>query len=280
MHDTNYPWGYYNDTEYTGDFSEYPAHLNRSKKGLVEAINDFLSINPGWQIKEVRMNNYGLTILERVSKKAMKDNPDIHIFIHACTLANWKDVLNRQLSRIYDSGLYHAATSINIGVLGTESIDEFKLKYPKIKQLFQKPDVKLYERPTLYCLHETCVKNPGDSVVLYLHTKGITRTNPYVTDWTLLMEHFLIDNWQNCLEELKRADTCGLNYQPMPARHYSGNFWWANSNHISTLPAKIGPCYVDPETWIGLNNPNMKCIYQSNVDHYNLPYPESKYKTK
>jgi hypothetical protein len=31
--------------------------------------------------------------------------------------------------------------------------------------------------------------------------------------------------------------------------HFSGNFWWARSDHIASL-SKIGPHYLDPEMWI------------------------------
>ena len=278
MHDTNYPWGYSDDTYYRGNYSEYPSWIDRSKKGLTEAVNDFLARNPGWKLRDRRMNNHGLTILERVKKVAMTANPDIHLFIHACTMANWKDVLHRQMKRVYDSGLYEAATSINIGVLGEESLDEFKQKYPKINQLFQNHDTSLYERPTLCALQEKCLQSSNHANILYFHTKGITRKNPNVTDWSMVMEYFLIDNWRDCLQALKTADVCGVNFQYMPCKHFSGNFWWANSNHICTLPKRIGAQYLDPEMWIGLGFPQMHSMHNSNVDHYFQPYPESCYK--
>lgn len=65
LHDTSPPWGYENDIEYKGDYSEYPISINRTKKGLFPAITDFLAKNPEWILMDRRFNNYGLVILTR-----------------------------------------------------------------------------------------------------------------------------------------------------------------------------------------------------------------------
>lgn len=69
MHDTSPPWGYHDDSEYRGDYSEYPDSIDKTKRGLWPAIDQFLSQHPEWTLKERRFNNHGLTILERVSDK-------------------------------------------------------------------------------------------------------------------------------------------------------------------------------------------------------------------
>ena len=65
MHDTSAPWGNVEDTEYQGDYSEYPAHYDRTKKGLWPAVENFLKNHPEWELKERRFNNHGLTVLKR-----------------------------------------------------------------------------------------------------------------------------------------------------------------------------------------------------------------------
>jgi len=65
MHDTSEPWGYKDDSEYHGNYSEYPAHIDRKKRGLWPAVEDFLIRHPEWSLHERRFNNYGLTILKR-----------------------------------------------------------------------------------------------------------------------------------------------------------------------------------------------------------------------
>lgn len=66
MHDTSAPWGNRNDHLYKGNYSEYPEHYDRSKKGLWPAVEDFLETHPEWKLLKRYENCHGLTILERV----------------------------------------------------------------------------------------------------------------------------------------------------------------------------------------------------------------------
>jgi hypothetical protein len=66
MHDTSAPWGDKDADDYFGDYSEYPAHFDRSKRGLWAAVEDFLKLHPEWYLYERRFNNHGFTILKRI----------------------------------------------------------------------------------------------------------------------------------------------------------------------------------------------------------------------
>ena len=47
----------------------------------------------------------------------------------------------------------------------------------------------------------------------------------------------VIKNWRKCIDALNVGyDVAGVNYFTKPAKHFSGNFWWANSEYIKTLP--------------------------------------------
>jgi len=65
MHDTSEPWGEVNDNAYHGDYSEYPADIDRTKSGLWPAVQDFLTRHPEWVLAERRLNNHGFTVLRR-----------------------------------------------------------------------------------------------------------------------------------------------------------------------------------------------------------------------
>jgi hypothetical protein len=92
------------------------------------------------------------------------------------------------------------------------------------------------------------------------------------------MEYFAIDHWRDCVKALQDHDACGVNWRTTPSPHFSGNFWWAKASYVANLPHAIGTGYVDPEMWIGINAPKVKCFHESNIEHYFAPYPESKYK--
>lgn len=66
LHDTSPPWGYQDDTEYRGDYSEYPSHIDRNKRGLWPAVEDFLKKHSEWELHERKYTSYGFTILKRV----------------------------------------------------------------------------------------------------------------------------------------------------------------------------------------------------------------------
>lgn len=66
IHDTSEPFGLANCQSYQGNYSEYPTHVNRNKKGLWPAVWDFLMNHPEWELEERHLNNHGFTILKRV----------------------------------------------------------------------------------------------------------------------------------------------------------------------------------------------------------------------
>lgn len=65
MHDTSAPWGDI-DENYSGDYSEYPAFIDRNKRGLWPAVQDFLNNHPEWKLHARYFNNHGFTILKKV----------------------------------------------------------------------------------------------------------------------------------------------------------------------------------------------------------------------
>lgn len=66
MHDTSEPWGHRDDEEYHGNYTEYPPHYPRWKRGLWPAVHDFLKRHPEWALEKRHYNCHGFTILRRV----------------------------------------------------------------------------------------------------------------------------------------------------------------------------------------------------------------------
>jgi hypothetical protein len=65
MHDTSAPYGE-TDEPYSGDYSEYPAHISRTKRGLWLAVEDFLAAHPEWRLLKRKFDYHGFTVLERI----------------------------------------------------------------------------------------------------------------------------------------------------------------------------------------------------------------------
>ena len=218
------------------------------------------------------------------NNKESHELPKIVCFIHSCTINNWKEILFRQLNRLCTSGLYEKLDGIYLNI-ATEEMENFEI--PDFLRKFSKLQIKLtrglerYERSTLEWLNEFCQSCTENVHILYLHSKGVSRYKtfhePYVKDWINLMETILIDNHSTCLKYLEKVDTCSVNFLPLPSPHFSGNFWWGNSDYIKQLNHEIGPDYLSPELWI-LTNDHIRfcCIFHSNINHYHEPFPSEK----
>ena len=198
-----------------------------------------------------------------------------------------------QLSVLHNSGLWNSLDFLAIGLVGKEAkrgAADIKAHYPDrdIRIVICQENEKEYELPTLNALYLYSQKNPGIRV-LYFHTKG---TRPYKgpvprmqNDWRRMMMYFLTYRCQDCWILLKKYLAVGLNLtttRPCPI-HFSGNFWWTWTDHISKLYdlSSISWTFNNrffAEYWVCSRDPNKLCsIHNSNIDHYLYYYPVDKY---
>jgi len=165
-------------------------------------------------------------------------------FMHICTINHWKEIVDEQLQIITSSGVFDKLDNIFCGVVGEH---EFYPPHPKIKVVYRSYDIREYEYATLQWLHTFC-KNTPPRYIFYIHTKGVSSKggsieNPpeirkFVTgDYRKFMQHILFNKHIECLEALKKADICGVNWRMYHNPPYlAGNFWWARTEYIATLP--------------------------------------------
>ena len=159
----------------------------------------------------------------------------------------------------------------------------------KCRIIFNGGDIEQGELLTVDHLHRFCNHYIGK--IWYIHTKGVSRpSNPHVQDWRRYMEHFVITRYKDCVEALEAHDACGVEwfevndplfwkvYYCENNSHFAGNFWWANSDYIKSLPPlDIYGSRMDAETFIARNKPKSKCFHHSMVNHYRKAYPLAKY---
>jgi hypothetical protein len=201
----------------------------------------------------------------------------INIYYHMALFGNYEEVIKNTLNKIANSNLYIEAESINVGMLRKNHSISFDGR-PKIKVVYESDNFEEFEYPTLSKLHEHAIAEDG--YFLYIHTKGVSDTTGGVCsrDWRNYMEYFTIENWRTCTKLLEEYDTVGVNYKNDPYKHYSGNFWWAKSSYLRTLPKIKKTSRFDCEAWIGSGDINACSLHNSNLNHYHTPYPESCYK--
>lgn len=188
----------------------------------------------------------------------------IACFIHSTTLELNKDTfLIEILEHLKTSTLIDRLSYLCINNTGMV-LDEVEIerKYAPAKVIHHSNSTNEFENPTIKLMYAFCKLNP-DYKVLYLHTKGVSYTAnhvffPGINSWNLYMRHCLIDNFPQCLDLLNVYDTVGCNYRQLAdgnPQHYSGNYWWASGQYISSLTIAYLRDKYDPEFWVLRNNP-------------------------
>ena len=223
-----------------------------------------------------------------------------YVYINVAVMGSVNYVLGQLLDDIKESGLKENSKVRAIVNGDIKSIDT--QRYDWVEWIHVSNNISNQEFPTLKSIWNQAQTEEFN--VLYLHTKGVSRTNQCVNDWVNLLRYFNISRWNDRLNELETNDCTGINYGGNPddikehpstwgygkaPMHYSGNFWWSKSSHIKNL--------TDPLAWTPDNDltrwrmmcemwvcqlPNGKyhCAYSSGVDHYMTPYPKEIYEIK
>lgn len=144
-----------------------------------------------------------------------------------------------------------------------------------------------YEGTTLLKLYDECSSYDN---VGYIHSKGMTSLSKQVNRWRKVLEYGVIERWHDNINALNKGyDVSGIiwNYD---SYHFSGNFWWAKSSYIKTLPRPViekwkrhllppGESWnsrLRYEGWIGINFPKANIVYKNKcIDNGNFLYYHS-----
>lgn len=225
---------------------------------------------------DIRYHKYFKDSIENTGKNVC--------FIHSCTINGNTNILRKLLAKIIETGTLQKLDHlyvINVGdQISFPTIDGNPLT--KLRIINYSPNTELFEKPTINLI-QLFSKYNGNCKILYLHTKGITNSSQNVVDWVDYMLYFLLDNHRVCIDLLDIFDTVGCNFQDKPKKHYSGNFWWADSNYIK----KLDNVNWDSQSrhdceWFILNHENIKPfnLFNSDIDHYQNSFPSEMYKNK
>ena len=184
-----------------------------------------------------------------------------YIFYHIFIETNWSDIVLEQIERLHNSGLLKNST-LKIGVVygsginkerSVKKLNSILENFYNYEIMFVEPNGCCGESITLKELSDFSKKSNNDFNLLYLHAKGITqyqteRENP-VKEWRKMMEYFLIDKLEDCINKLnENYDCCGINYQNHSAniknenkliQIFNGNFFWVKSSYVKKLDDSI-----------------------------------------
>lgn len=147
-------------------------------------------------------------------------------------------------------------------------------------------DISRFEFPTIDMLRQHAADH--DSLILYLHTKGVSRTGPSIDDWRACMLYWMVERWRECVDKLTKGyDVVGYTRCERPLPHFQGNFWWAKSSYIRTLddPRKVKfiPSVANQgerhkcEFWVLSKPGKFYQPYNHNLRPYSERNPRSRY---
>tara|TARA_R110000822_G_scaffold71096_1_gene171504 strand:+ start:1889 stop:2584 length:696 start_codon:yes stop_codon:yes gene_type:complete len=211
----------------------------------------------------------------------------ILIFCHNYVHHNWYEIIEEQLHKLVNSGLYESATEIYYGAYAPHQFQLYKF-IDLVKSFDSESKIKIVihpkndgERQTMILLQEVC-KNYPDAYTLYYHTKGITSLQNHnggvkyknIESWRHILEYFNIELWEECIQKLQipKNDICGVLYCGKSGQfynfYYPGNFWWGKTSYLNNLPdMKERDNRMGCELWIG-------CIEHNWVNLYDKQYPD------
>lgn len=208
-------------------------------------------------------------------------------FLHSSNLDLRKiEILDYLIAYIQSSGLLDHLEYIFINNIGAE-IPTNHYDNRKIIVMNYSSNTDLFENCTLRQMYFFSQYHP-DYKILYLHTKGVGYrvSDPFfigVRDWVDFMLYCLVDSYTGCLEMLDYTDVVGVNYRNRMfyenPDHFSGNFWWANSNYIKTNSVYKLTNKYDAEFWLFQNQPTFVNIHTCPYGHYENAYPRDNYTT-
>lgn len=127
-----------------------------------------------------------------------------------------------------------------------------------------------WEHVTLEALRAELAHHDGP--ILYTHTKGAANPSGFNDMWRRSMTSVVVADWRECVAALGAGcDAVGSHWlkQPgdvLPDRLkqpigdwpcFGGNFWWATSAYLRTLPSLSYESRYDAEAWVGQNSPKV-----------------------
>lgn len=166
------------------------------------------------------------------------------IFFHVYLKSGYSRILIDKFKKFKSSGLYEKANKIYLTLFGdieihSEFLNDFKDMYPKIEYAVIANAVFNNEPDTLNLMIKKANEYTENTPMLYLHTKGLSYSNPdlkkNVDAWVRYLDLYVINKWEECVDSLKENDAAGGFYVEDP-KHFQGNFWWVNSDYLKNLP--------------------------------------------
>ena len=203
------------------------------------------------------------------------------IYFHCYCFGSYASVLYNKYKKINKSELLKNIDNFYVIVSNTQErhkdfLQQFSTLSNKIKIINLSNPVFNDESDTLNFILQQSNDSSTNRRILYLHTKGVTHSHQLVKKnvdaWVEYLDLYNIHKWKECVDALDTNDVAGGLYESSNPKHFSGNFWWANTNYIKTLPEiteKNYKLFNRGEFWILSNTDKIYPVSEnSTIDRY------------
>ena len=203
----------------------------------------------------------------------------IKAFLHIATMGEYQKIFDELISSVFESKLINNIDELNICLTGDGELI-FGQTSPNIK-IHRVGKIDEFEFPTLQLIENEINKTDSNIKILYFNGLGVTGNNLFKQSWRKYLTYFNIYQFMECIKALDNGyNVAGVDWRIDPVPHFSGNFWWANSSYLKTLPKiqslnkPYSPIILtlrhNAEMYIGMNNSIVKprILHQSNVSQY------------
>ena len=203
------------------------------------------------------------------------------IYFHCYCFGSYASVLYNKYKKINNSELLKNIDNFYVIVSNTQErhkdfLQQFSTLSNKIKIINLPNPVFNDESDTLNFILQKSNDSSTNRRILYLHTKGVTHSHQLVKKnvdaWVDYLDLYNIHKWKECVDALDTHDVAGGLYESSNPKHFSGNFWWANTNYIKTLPEiteKNYKLFNRGEFWILSNTDKIYPVSEnSTIDRY------------
>ncbi len=167
------------------------------------------------------------------------------IFFHVYLKNDFSHILLSKFKKFKASGLYEKSNKIYLSLFGDiekhqEFLTDLKDLYSKIEYVLIANKEFDNEADTLNFMLKKAEGYEKNTPMLYVHAKGVSHTHPIMKKnigaWVRYLDLYTINKWEECIQGLRDNDAAGGLYEASNPKHFSGNFFWANSEYIQSLP--------------------------------------------
>jgi len=167
------------------------------------------------------------------------------IFFHVYLKNDFSHILLSKFKKFKASGLYEKSNKIYLSLFGDiekhqEFLTDLKDLYSKIEYVLIANKEFDNEADTLNFMLKKAEGYEKNTPMLYVHAKGVSHTHPIMKKnigaWVRYLDLYTINKWEECIQGLRDNDAAGGLYESSEPKHFSGNFFWANSEYIQSLP--------------------------------------------